>query len=472
MKLVLYGSGKRSQILMGILKDTYIDIVAVVDSNKQKCGGIVKGYEIEPVESLPNYTEYYICVTFYSSAEYDPVWERLTDIGFERNRVLSFNEVLLLVYRDIVQIKKVYWGNNESKIIFDGSWELKLGGVESWLKTIVPALRKSGLNNVYLATELKSQQIDADNILNFCLYDTPVFSKKYIDQCIEFLYSQLPCIITFSRVNELLLAATLIKERNPAAIHIIMADHGSCDGMYRDILSYRDYIDYYVCVSTGIKERIICNGINPQKVDVMTCPVLFDSVLQREYTLCEVEPIRIGFAGRLEIFEKRIDMLKSVIACLERKRINYVMKIAGMGTEFESLSAFIQENNLEKKIQLLGQLPNDAMAAFWKEQDIALNTSDNEGRPLSNMEAMISGAVPVVTHTIGILDDVKDGINGFIVPIDDAEMMSERITYLYNNRKEIEKMGKAARKELIQKTNLDNHVIQWRGIFERIGAIK
>lgn len=70
------------------------------------------------------------------------------------------------------------------------------------------------------------------------------------------------------------------------------------------------------------------------------------------------------------------------------------------------------------------------MSAFWQRQDVALNVSDNEGRPIANMEAMLNGAVPVVTETMGVLEDVHDGENGFMVPICDYVGMADKIEYL------------------------------------------
>jgi len=48
-------------------------------------------------------------------------------------------------------------------------------------------------------------------------------------------------------------------------------------------------------------------------------------------------------------------------------------------------------------------------------------------------------------HTAGP-DIIKDGVEGFIVPIRDAEALAERIEWCYRNPDQLAEMGRAARK--------------------------
>lgn len=468
MNVVLYGSGRRCEILIHLLRYTDIRISKVFDSDSKKWGCDITGHKIESPERLVDYINDYVCVTYYSSLVEEPIWGMLEEMGFGRNKIISFHELLLIIYKRIIDIKYKIIAKKRPKNIFDGSWNMELGGVESWLNTIVPVLNESKNMNVYLATESQSSDIKPEYLIDFCLYDTPRFSVDYIQRCIVFLIGQLPCAIVFSRVDELLLAAALVKEKYPTALRIVMADHGSCNGMYKDILSYRKYIDYYVCVSSGIKNMLIKYGVEPKKVEMMTCPVWHEDSMARTYSDNVSEPLRIGYAGRLEIFEKRIDVLQKVIWELEYRKLNYILSIAGTGSQYDGLRMFVEENDLGTRVRLVGQLPKSSMSDFWKNQDIALNTSDNEGRPLSNMEAMVNGAVPVVTCTVGILDDVHDGINGFVVPLNDAKLMAEKISYLGEHRGLLRQFGELARKEVIEKIDLNGHAAQWKKILEEI----
>jgi glycosyltransferase EpsD len=71
--------------------------------------------------------------------------------------------------------------------------------------------------------------------------------------------------------------------------------------------------------------------------------------------------------------------------------------------------------------------------------DIAVSSSRREGLPVNVMEAMATGLPLVVTDCRGNRDLVQNGENGFVVGIDDAEGMAERIEYIYKNKKIREK---------------------------------
>jgi glycosyltransferase involved in cell wall biosynthesis len=102
------------------------------------------------------------------------------------------------------------------------------------------------------------------------------------------------------------------------------------------------------------------------------------------------------------------------------------------------------------------------MYDFWQNQDVFVNISDNEGRPISNIEAMINGAVPVVTDTYGSIADVSDNINGLDVPIGDYKTMADKISFLNDNRSEIAGLGIAAREYMIKKNDINFYKNQWQ----------
>lgn len=467
MDLVLYGCGRRCEILLSLLKDSSISVLKVVDSNKEKWGTVIEGIEVGSPDELSDFLEGYVCVTFYSTKLTEPTWTYLESIGFSKDRIISFHDVLQEIYKNNFEINFQKKESQFPKTIFDGSWPMKLGGVENWLRTIVPALNEHG-EAVYLATEKGMCLSDSTQVLDFCLYDTPCFSKEYIQKCIMFLQHNLPCALVFSRVDELLLAASIVKRQYPNSIRIVMTDHGSCDGMCRDILSYKESIDYYMCVSTGIRDILVGQGIDEHRVEVMTCPIVYPLNISRTYTDDAKQPLKLAFGGRLEIFEKRIDILQNLILELEDGGVNYQLDIAGDGSQYDALAEFICAHGLDRRVFLLGKLSNSQMQKFWKNHDIALNTSDNEGRPLANMEAMANGTVPIVTETIGAVEDVVDGVNGFVVPINDAVKMAEKIMYLDGNRQLLKCFGEKARMDILQKLSLSKHVEQWSCLLKKV----
>ena len=77
---------------------------------------------------------------------------------------------------------------------------------------------------------------------------------------------------------------------------------------------------------------------------------------------------------------------------------------------------------------------------------------------------MGNGAVPVVTATSGVKEDITDDENGYIVPIGDYNAMAERIGYLASHRERLRTMGKLAHDVVYPKSRIESHLEFWKGI--------
>ena len=82
---------------------------------------------------------------------------------------------------------------------------------------------------------------------------------------------------------------------------------------------------------------------------------------------------------------------------------------------------------------------------FYQEADIFVFPSILEGFAQVVIEAMACGTPVIVTPNTGSCDAVRDGVDGFIVPIMNVEKLEEKILYFYENRDKTEEMGRNAR---------------------------
>lgn len=463
MELIIYGFGNRGKIIINAAVNSSVCIDGVIDSNVSKQGMTYQNHIIVSPEIIKEKDDASLCVSYYSSLLVDPIWSELVDnFHVKKENIYSFNEVMKIIYKD-VDIPNICIADKKHKNLFVGNWTMKLGGVETWLRDIVKEYSTRGIDNTYLVTDKENSSYPLeirDNVIDFSYEKTPIYSREYVENGVNFIVQNLPCTMIFSRVDELLLAASLVKKQYTNDLTIIMVDHGACDGMTRDIISYADSIDSYVAVSSGIKELLVNQGIESSDISVMTCPLIFDDSVKRTKS----KVLRIGYAGRLEVFEKRMDILLKLISELEKIRIDYRLDIAGSGSYSNIIEDYIEQNHLISKINLLGQIDREKMGKFWSEHDIAINVSDNEGRGISNMEAMLYGAVPVVTETIGCLEDVEDGVNGYTVPICDYKTMAKKIKYLSEHRETLEEMSKKAQSTMLMKSSMEKHIELWTDI--------
>ena len=85
------------------------------------------------------------------------------------------------------------------------------------------------------------------------------------------------------------------------------------------------------------------------------------------------------------------------------------------------------------------------MRDFWKGNDVFVNLSDVEGMPVSLLEAMSWGVVPIVTRTSGIEATVEDGVNGYVCGRGDVDLIFSKIQFFAQDRQRLNEMAKACR---------------------------
>ena len=98
---------------------------------------------------------------------------------------------------------------------------------------------------------------------------------------------------------------------------------------------------------------------------------------------------------------------------------------------------------LEEHVELRGPIPRPQMAEHYAWADVFLLPSICEGSATVCYEALAAGLPVVTTENAGSV--VRDGMDGFIVPIRDAAAIVERLETLDRDRPLLESMARAAR---------------------------
>lgn len=123
---------------------------------------------------------------------------------------------------------------------------------------------------------------------------------------------------------------------------------------------------------------------------------------------------------------KRLAHAVDAVALARRQDPRIRLDVYGTGPEASLLSDRIRERDAADHILLRGYDPqarqNFADAGF------TLLTSTSEGLPLTLVESMAAGCVPIAYDIrYGPADIIRDGVTGFLVPEGDVEAMAERI---------------------------------------------
>ncbi len=145
-------------------------------------------------------------------------------------------------------------------------------------------------------------------------------------------------------------------------------------------------------------------------------------------TACE--PPVVGTLSRLDEPKKGIGIFLQAVAMLERRGRSVCLRIAGEGYSRQSLEKKAGELSLSD-CRFLGYVGDSAQ--FYRSLDIFVLPSYSEGFPLSNLEAMASGAAVVTTNAGGAAEAIEQSTSGLVVPIGDAAALADALERLIDD---------------------------------------
>jgi glycosyltransferase involved in cell wall biosynthesis len=121
-------------------------------------------------------------------------------------------------------------------------------------------------------------------------------------------------------------------------------------------------------------------------------------------------------------------------------------------------------------VRMTGSIRPDALAKIYRESDLFVFPSVNEGLAQVILEAMASGLAVVGSDYSGADDCVTEGKEGFIVPVRDVDRLAEAILWCYQHRDETRTMGRAARARIENEFTLDHYSQRQIALYRSMAA--
>lgn len=160
-------------------------------------------------------------------------------------------------------------------------------------------------------------------------------------------------------------------------------------------------------------------------------------------------PLKIVHAGRLVQHQKRVLDLPRIVEALIDRQTPVELTIIGEGAEARQLQDLSRALVERGAIRFLGTLPNEEVLEIFERSDAFVLTSEFEGMPVSLLEAMARGCIPVATDiSSGIPELVHEAVNGHRVPVGDIQLFAERLTSLYRDPARRRKMSLEAHRTI------------------------
>ena len=129
--------------------------------------------------------------------------------------------------------------------------------------------------------------------------------------------------------------------------------------------------------------------------------------------------------------EKGFDtLIKSFAKKFKDKEV--VLYIGGDGSQRSWLEALTVENGVKDQIIFLGALSRDDVSKWMNKCDCFVLPSRYETFGVVYIEALASGR-PVIGALNGGAEDIINNLNGYLIPIDDIDILAEKMIEVYDN---------------------------------------
>lgn len=142
----------------------------------------------------------------------------------------------------------------------------------------------------------------------------------------------------------------------------------------------------------------------------------------------------ICYIGR-PCYQKNTLFLLDVIKALKNKGCEIKFLLLGVGyhsPELEAMKRKVDELKLNHNITLIPWLNHADCQEYVRGSLLYVTTSLYEGLPLSVIEAMANGKAIIASDVVGNRDCIKDGKNGWLLPLD-KNIFADKIAHLVNN---------------------------------------
>jgi colanic acid/amylovoran biosynthesis glycosyltransferase len=206
-----------------------------------------------------------------------------------------------------------------------------------------------------------------------------------------------------------------------------------------------------VAVSELAKRRLADETRIPaENISVIPCgSPIRSTAVDRPRANSEVHCVAVG---RLVPKKDPLGTLAAFVAALKRVEQRMRLTIVGDGPLHEELEGAVRASGAAERIRVLGMRPHASVETLLADGDIFLQhsrrdpvTGDEEGLPVSVLEAMSHGLAIVTTRHGGIPEAIEDGETGFLVAEGDYEAMAARIVELARNVGLRRELGERAR---------------------------
>jgi len=254
-----------------------------------------------------------------------------------------------------------------------------------------------------------------------------------------------------------------VKRLDQKVIFIVLGDF---EHYYSLATLHEGVIDTYVAISAEIYERL-CALLPARKGDILQ--LYFPTPPVTEVHQFDDATLKMIYVARFDSGKNPL-LLPRIDDILVSRGVHVQWTVVGDGALRGELEQMISGKT---NFTFTGFLSNEALHHLYVQHDVFVMTSFNEGLPVSLIESMKTGLLPIVSDIKGgIREIVKHGKCGYLCDPADANAYAEKIEVLHSNRLLLKDMAIQAIAESESKFSSIDSARKYWDVIQEIGVEK
>lgn len=201
---------------------------------------------------------------------------------------------------------------------------------------------------------------------------------------------------------------------------------------------------HILALSKYTKQKLIeYYNISSDTIKVVPYPIDVDEFVPM-YEKRSTNRKQIIFTARYNDPRKNTQMLIRAHQKVLRNISNVKLILIGENPS-EDLKELVHKLHISEHVEFINRLNKESLVEYYQSSDVFVLPSNQEGLCISALEGLSCG-LPIVSTKCGGPEEFVLKSNGFLTPLDDSDVFSERIIEILSNSNLQNKMSEASRK--------------------------
>lgn len=272
-----------------------------------------------------------------------------------------------------------------------------------------------------------------------------------------------------SIVRDFFLMGYAMARHRKMLIHVhggLYLTRDDCPWLVRRILNM---VFSWQCLKIALSDKekdLLTRKYNAKNVAVLPNCVPLDDAADHDMKIQGKDKLHLLYIGRIEK-NKGIDVIIKACAELKRRGFPFVLHIAGKEQNAGEYLPKMQEE-LGDNFVYEGVVSGKGKTDLFKRCNVFLLPSFYEGLPMSLLESMSFGIIPICTNVGSIVTVVDDGVNGFIVPQKDYGAIVKDVEYLFANCDKTEAMSAKAKRKIFDNFSPKKYIERLNALYYEV----